>query len=336
MKKTEKIFVSITSLEILLNNVAYASTEVAEKQDGLSMKYIFIGVAVLIIILLLYLGYKMDTKGNERSTKVSHKSEKVKKKLTEKAEEIQQNSGAYEADDNITYEADKDMFENEDLNEKIEYDEDEDSLFATTFENNDSIFEDDPIEINDIPEEKTEVEEEFINEEPEEEVEEEPEEELGEEFDTSVIDGLDDEEDEEETEPKKSFDETMIFTNEDFAKDSSGNDLEEEIDNLDNLEEMEALKEEENRDSFIEELKNFKEPESDFEGFSSASNIKSTEEEPEVKPHRKYTKVKKENTSVDNDFLSQMEENLQKSKAERNAKKESSKEVKKTSRKKEN
>ena len=223
MKKTEKIFVSIASLGILLNNVAYASTEVVEEKSGLPMKYVFIGVAVLIIVLLLYLGYKMDTKGSEKPSKVSIKKEKVRKKLTEKAEEIQQNSGTYEADDNIAYEADKDMFENEDLNEKIEYDEDEDSLFGTTYEDEDSIYEDDPTQVDNFQDE-TEID---------------SEEDMGEEFDTSVIDGL---EDEEEFEDKKSFDETMIFNNEDFAKDSSGNDLEEEIDSLDNFDEMEALK----------------------------------------------------------------------------------------------
>ena len=319
MKKTGKIFVSIASLGMLLNNVAYASTEVVEEKSGLPMKYVFIGVAVLIIALLLYLGYKMDTKGSEKPSKVSIKKEKVRKKLTEKAEEIQQNSGTYEADDNITYEADKDMFENEDLNEKMEYDEDEDSLFDATYEDEDSIYEDDPTQVDNIQDE-TEID---------------SEEDMGEEFDTSVIDGLDDEEDEEETEPKKSFDETMIFTNEDFAKDSSGNDLEEEIDSLDNLDEMEALKEEENKDSFIDALKNFQEPESDFEGFSSAVN--SSKKEDEVKEHKKYTKVKKEDSLMDNDFLSQMEENLQKNKAERDAKKETNdkKTTRRTSKKKE-
>lgn len=319
MKKTGKIFVSIASLGMLLNNVAYASTEVVEEKSGLPMKYVFIGVAVLIIALLLYLGYKMDTKGSEKPSKVSIKKEKVRKKLTEKAEEIQQNSGTYEADDNITYEADKDMFENEDFNEKMEYDEDEDSLFDATYEDEDSIYEDDPTQVDNIQDE-TEID---------------SEEDMGEEFDTSVIDGLDDEEDEEETEPKKSFDETMIFTNEDFAKDSSGNDLEEEIDSLDNLDEMEALKEEENKDSFIDALKNFQEPESDFEGFSSAVN--SSKKEDEVKEHKKYTKVKKEDSLMDNDFLSQMEENLQKNKAERDAKKETNdkKTTRRTSKKKE-
>ena len=81
------------------------------------------------------------------------------------------------------------------------------------------------------------------------------------------------------------------------------------LDNLNNLEES---------DSFIEELKNFKEPESDFEGFSVASTktdeklekkIKEKMEKLEEKPVKKYTKVKKED-NPEQDFLLQMEENL--------------------------
>ena len=78
MKKTKKIFVSITSLGVLLNNVAYATTEVIRgDEESFPTKYIFIGIAVVVIGLLLFLGYKMDT--NEKSiTRTSPKAKKEK------------------------------------------------------------------------------------------------------------------------------------------------------------------------------------------------------------------------------------------------------------------
>lgn len=282
MKRTGKVFVSMASLGILLNNVAYATTEIKIKQNGVSTKFVFIGVAAFVIILLLYLGYKMDTKGNDRSPKVSHKSEKIKKKLAQKAEEIKQNDGSYEEDKEVIYEEDKNEFKNEDLNDNIEYDENEDSLFSTTFNGEDKLDESDNS--------------------------------YGEVFDTSIIDGLD----EEFESNTKKFEDTMLFNNENITKSSFGNDLEDEIDELENIDELEALKEEENKDTFIDELKNFKEPESDFKGFSSSSNEEISKKDFQVKDSSKSKNNLEENNDIaNNEFLSQMEENLEKDKLNR-------------------
>ena len=90
------------------------------------------GVAALVIILLLYLGYKLDTKESDpQSSKAFSKIEKNKKKLAQKAEAIQQNSGVYEADEAV-YEADDEIFNNDDLNDFVEYKDDEDSLFSVS------------------------------------------------------------------------------------------------------------------------------------------------------------------------------------------------------------
>ena len=375
MKKTGKFFVSMASLGLLFNNVAYAATETQEKSGGFSPKTIFIGVAGLIIVLLLYLGYKMDTKGREKPSRVSQKSEKARQKLAEKVEEIKQNSGNYEDDEGVTYEEDKGALNNDDFNETVEYNEDEDSLYEVSNEKEPSIY--------DQPEDNS-YEEEPIN-----SVEPEPEEE-GEEFDVSVIDNLDDEEPAEPVETKKVSDETILFDskdledngfesgieigsndnlednlNDNLEDNSLENNLENEIDSLDNIDEdLEAnLKAESEKDSFIDELKNFEEPESDFAGFSSAATSPKKEDEKEPEP-RKYTRVKKteepseldndlisgetvdieeptfsetEDIAPDNEFLSQLEANLQKNKADReakNAKSSKSTTTKKTTRKK--
>ncbi|MBR2289810.1 MAG: hypothetical protein IJ867_04245 [Clostridia bacterium] len=331
MKKTGKIFVSMTSLGVLLNNVAYATTEVVEESDGgLSTKYIFIGAAVVVIALLLFLGYKMDTKGNETATKVSHKAEKTKKKLSAKAEEMQQNAGKYEADEE-SYEEDGEVFDNEDLNDTTEYSgDDEDSLFSAV--------EDDDDEIEEVEDDDDE-EEDYSNGfdtgaiktvgKSEPEPEEEPEEEVGEEFDTSIIDKLDDED-----EPKNSFDETMLFNNSDFS--ATGSSLSDEIDNLENISGTEEEEEPDSidlggdDDSFINELKSFEEPESSFAGFSVSSNDEA-EKEDKFKEFKEEEKPKKvvepegeditETVAMDDDFLSQMEANLQKNQADRKSKK---------------
>jgi len=375
MKKTGKIFVSMMSLGILLNNVAYAAAETAEKsKDGSSTKYIFIGAAIIVIGLLLFLGYKMDTK-DSGATKVSHKAQKTKKKLSAKAEELKQNEGTYEADES-EYEADKESFNNEELNDSTEYNgEDEDSLFSASSEDDEDEIEDlgDDDEFND-DEANTTAEEPELRTEPEPELEPEPEDEeaTGEEFDTSIIDGLDDEEEE----PKNSFDETMLFNNSDFS--ATGNSLSDEIDNLDNInggkeampkddelvddkkveEEIPETIEDDFKDaetidfsssdddSFIDELKNFEEPESSFEGFSVSSKdddkfeeigdveepsesvkdkdadlgftTSKTTKSVESKNNVENDEVEEaEDIPMDNDFLSQMEANLQKNQEER-------------------
>ncbi|MBR1540419.1 MAG: hypothetical protein IJ629_04560 [Clostridia bacterium] len=329
MKRTGKIFVSMSSLGVLLNNVAYAATEVAEEsREGLPTKYIFMGVAALVIVLLLFLGYKMDTKESGSTTKVSHKAKKTRQKLSAKAEAIQQNFGEYEADEDA-YEADEEEFDNDDLNDSIEYnDDEEDSLYSVASEDEDEDEDEDegayeeneggfttgtvnPVVV-DSYEPETEMEPEL----------EEIEEDSGEEFDTSIIDGLDD-----DIDPKKSFDETMLFNNSDFS--ATGSSLEDEIDNLENIKDIEIESaDEEEESSFIDELKSFEQPESDFEGFSVASKKEEKMEEfkeMEEKSGAEELDLSNEEIAdipVDNEFLSQMEANLQKNQEERKRKTE--------------
>lgn len=359
MKRTGKIFVSMTSLGVLLNNAAYAATEVVEEsKEGLPTKYIFMGIAFLVIVLLLFLGYKMDTKGSETTTKVSHKSEKTRQKLSAKAEEIQQNSGSYEADNEV-YEDDGEIFDNDDLNDSIEYadDEEEDSLYSAATEEEpfggpvEEPVEEEPVSgfSTSVPEEEPVV---VDSEEPELETEIEPEleeeEATGEEFDTSIIDGLDDEE--EIVEPKKSFDETMLFNNSDFS--ASGSSLEDEIDNLDNIDDSEIKligDEEDDDSSFVEDLKSFEKPESSFAGFSVAPAEDKMEEfndnEEEIVEEdlgvdeetttsdpvdKEFVSQVESNLGMNSDFLSQMEANLQKNKEDRKSAKKEIEEKKET------
>ena len=346
MKKTGKIFVSMASLGILLNNVAYATTDTAQKEGGLQIKYIFMGIAALVVVLLLYLGYKMDTKGS--SSRPTSKQKKAKAKLEQKAEEIKHNDGVYEEDADITYEEDGAM-DNDELNEVTEYsddDEEEGSLYAApaTNENEESLFEEsgEPTEENPEPAEP-------LNDTTEEDV--------GEEFDTSVIDKLDEDEPVEDNNlGKDSFDETMLFNSDDFntadASFETGTD-EIDTDNVEISSEPEEVKEPEEpaveeitteepkedveinildntEDSFINELKNFEEPESDFEGFSSGKKTDKPDKKEEPVEETVKEPVETETVeepkisfSTDDDFLSQMEANLQKNKADREAKKAS-------------
>ena len=335
MKRTGKIYVSMASLGVLINNVAYPTTEVAEEsKEGLPTKYIFMGVAALVIVLLLFLGYKMDTKESGSATKVSHKAEKTRQKLSAKAEAMQPNSGEYEADEEA-YEADGEEFDNDDLNDSIEYnDDEEDSLYSAANEDEDEAEEEfegeyeeneDGFATGTVNTVKPVVVDSY---EPETETEMEPEleeiEDSGEEFDTSIIDGLDD-----DIDPKKSFDETMLFNNSDFS--ATGSSLEDEIDNLENINDTETEESadlEEEEDNFIDELKSFEQPESDFEGFSVASKKEEKMEEfKEMEDEVEAEELAPSDEEVadipmDNEFLSQMEANLQKNQEDRKSKKE--------------
>lgn len=377
MKKTKKILGSLVTTSLLLNKTVYAAEEVAKEGEGFPTKYIFMGVALLVIVLLLFLGYRMDSRGGEFS---SPRAPKKQKKQKSKIKEVEHDDIEYTADNNVNYT--NDNINTNDLYEDTEYEEDSDDT-NTGFSLEEPFNEEDllnDVNSNSMPEVDNFDDTTY-----------------GEEFDTSIIDGLDDEEDFTPTEPIKpetpkapeinktpsSFDETMIFN--DFNNPiASSNNLENEIDELDNINDdkeisnfdnlnsnmeinnfdnlsaneevnnfenlnnpndglnnindfnefnnfnnineinnnevndLDNLNNLEESDPFIEELKNFKEPESDFEGFSVASSkvddklekkIKEKMEKLEEKPVKKYTKVKKED-NPEQDFLLQMEENL--------------------------
>lgn len=341
MKKTGKILSSLIALTLVFNNTVYATNEVASKSEGIQSKYIFMGVALLVIVLLLFLGYRMDTKENDVSTSRVPKKSKKKEPKKKVREEV-----VYNDDVNVTYESDN--VSANDLNEDVEYMEDDDRLF-TSDGSFDSDVNNNPYDfsLNNYEEDENEA--------------------TGEVFDTSIIDEIDNEDnistdsninslnmdsvnpnlnginlmdtnidslnpidtnlnnvnsinsDFIDENNSKSFDETMIFNTEN--NNFSINKLEKEIDDLDNLDsDIKETNINEETDSFIEELKKFKEPESTFEGFSVATN-----ENGEGNSKTKYTKKEDleeqpiieempEELPVDYNFLFQMEENLEKEK----------------------
>ena len=294
MKKTKKFLGSIATAAILLNKTVYAASEVAEESEGFPSKYVFMGVALLVIVLLLFLGYRMDSKDEGMpSYKAPKKDKKNKSSKKQPKEDI-----AYTEDKNVTYETDK-YIDTNDLNDEIEYDEEE-SLFDIDSNDSEPKLYDDSF--TDTTYTDTSYEEDNLYNNTEDETEE-----YGEIFDTSIIDGIDDEDEISNTEDKEpetsmetsnTFDETMIFNNLD---NTTSTNLEDEINNL-----------EEEKDPFIEELKNFKEPETTFAGFSVGDDSNKVEHSKE-KSSKKYTKNKKEDsdTNVEEDFLLQMEANLQ-------------------------
>lgn len=376
MKKLKSTLILSGAMFSICNSCLAASSESTDNSVTYT-KYIVIIIAVVIIALLLFLGFKMDTKEDG----VSYSKPKKSKEKENEEQDVK-----YESD-NVKYE--DDLINPNDLSEAMEYEEDESSLFDT---------------LNDNSESNNELD--VINTEPEEE--------YGEEFDTSIIDDIEDEDDIVIPETSQ---ETMIFNNppvdaptidetvnnpiddenveneepkvedsenqdpiiDDFdenliedplaTQDSTENDssdpiiedteLDKMIDELpDNTsddfidepskkEDENVIKSIDNVDPLMAELSKAKE-ESNFEGFSVSNSTEKnisndiieeapdnliSEEQPKEKTKRKYTKTKKnEDAPIVNeeDFMAQMEENLKKDKAERDAKKS-----KKTTKKKE-
>jgi hypothetical protein len=322
MKKSSKILSSLTIFALVFNNTVYAASETVTESEGIPSKYIFIGIAAVVIILLLFLGYKMDTKGEDM-----FESKPVKKAEKKSVNKVKTKESQYKEDLDIPYE--NDNIDSSKLNDEIEYSADEEESLFSNENNDEGKVENEEINNNDYEADETYEDEEE-----------------GEEFDTSIIDGIEDEEDiviPRTEKNSKSFDETMVFNN-GTTSFTTNNNLEAEIDNLENIDEssdeINILNNNES-DPFIEELKNFKEPESDFAGFSvTPSNNEVTEK----KASKTYRKVKKPEILVDdeyddaeasNDFLSQMEANLQKKEKEKVAKKTTTKKSTTTRKKKE-
>lgn len=329
MKKSGKISISllVSSVVLEMNNFAYAATSTTE-ESAFPVKYIFLGIAFLVIILLLFLGYRMDSKGD--SPIIKPKKTKIEKKPSPKEETYEADDISYESDnintadlvDKSEYEEDNDIYENNLVSDFS----DDDNTLNTDFDNIDSSINDSKLYNNLSVEDDEEVNSTNTLEDTN------PEEELGEDFDTSIIDNI---EDEDEIEiPKKVSDETMVFNN--FT---GTNDLENEIDSLDDMDsiddnEVSNLEEEDNNVA-INEINSFKEPETTFEGFSVASD---ESEKNKVEPKKKkYTKVKKltkkETKGTDEvtetnkdvfsneDFLKEMENNLLKNQEKRKSNK---------------
>ena len=341
--KNFKRIVTVSSFLLIVANTVYATSEEAATADTNYTKYILMGVAALVIVLLLFLGYKMDSKGSELDIP---KPPKKVDKSEMKDVKYEQDEASYEDDPSITV---------DDLDEITEYEDDEEeSLFSNS--------NGDDIELSHSGMSTNNNVSNAVKPEPPKPVAppvEEPEA-TGEEFDTSIIDSIEDDdslssmgsndvvEDDFEmpldSEPMEvpgvsdiseltgasdaiDIDGTMVFDNSKIL----GSALDDEMDNLDNEIDIGS----DTSDPLIDSLKNFKEPESTFGGFSVSDPNEEIDisEEPAVKP-KKYTKTKEviedkpeEITSIASDkgFLEQMERNLQKNKEERDAKKSTKK-----------
>lgn len=379
MKKLGKILVSLSIPVLLLNNIVYATSGEASSSEGFSTKYIFMGIAALVIIMLLFLGYKMDTKDDSAPSKPSKKAQKAAKAKKVKQQKVQE---VYE-EDNTKYEDDN--INAEDLVEDSEYEEDyndeaynEEDYNEEYSDNSTYVDDDEDVLYSDLSESYSEeenvIKENEVEKDPEEAVgtmfdtsiidnidndaevpelenstEEQPVEAMGAMFDTSIIDNIDNDVElpaiEEKIEEKPivenstpAFDETMIFNEPPITNNivevnpmdnlDNTNEIINDIESIDSVDnKIKDVKVEEEENSFIKELQNFKEPESTFEGFSVATpNVEKNVEEVGEKKTRKYTKVKKaeekpEEMSINDDFLAQMEENLQKHNEEIEAKK---------------
>lgn len=337
MKNLQKILIIIIGLVMFFPSEAHAAISFSNP----SAKTIILAVFAIILVLVLYVGFKMDSYDSKKESKEKKsKADKINNYVSSKDEVYEEDEKAYEVDD----------INPEELSSNVEYEEDE--LEELGFENEN-------VE-NSLEEVSSDDIEEYVEEE----------EEPGEEFDTSIIDDLDEEDSNsnpeiknsileskissnpianvlEELKERENFEGTMVFdslaktsslekdieelddmeeSKEDYNIEESVEEdttealpgLEEEIDALDSIEESNVVDEED--DPFIKELQNFKEPESDFEGFSVKQknekeeiiNIdKDVKKEVVEKPRKKYTKIKKEENSLGEDFLKQMEKNLE-------------------------
>jgi hypothetical protein len=320
-----------------------------------------LAIGILLIIGVLFLGFKMDTSSSKgsKNKKVSKEPKAPKKKekvfdIEESNDEEDISDMPYESDDDEVYE--HDVVNQADLVEDSEYEDEDVSVFHTS-NNVESSFN------NDVDDQISFESEEDDYEEEEEDVPNEP------------VVRVEDEEEEEE-EDDDDFSSTMIFDTEKI------NGELEEIDRMDqeeyskptvNVEEtikkVENVKKEpvketvtpepiqsssDDAESFMKELKKMQEAETvdDFSGFAVEKEDKELKE-----THRRYTKKKAEDklpevevpqlsfdnvaevpeepasSQMDMNFLAQMEENLKKNQEERLSKKTTT--TRKTTKKKE-
>ena len=305
MKNWKKIAIMILIGTILLlpNEVSAASIGFTE----LSIKNIFLFIAILILVLLLYLGYRMDSNENikekepksKKNNNLNEKARYLKKSSTDDLydKEYEEDSREYEVDD----------VNPEEISESVEYEEDEEqeddndsemSLFESVQNNNDF-----GSTINfDTSDLRKELNKSSIS------------------NDDDFEDVLTSSVNKETIEEDDDFEDIVTPEVSDLEIEDDEEEYGEEfdisiIDKID--EEDEIIKE----DSFIKKLDSFKEPETDFAGFSVAS--KSSEKTyDETMTQKRYTKVKPKvvenviedtdfSDSSDLDFLKQMERNLE-------------------------
>ena len=266
-------------------------------------------LGALLIVAVLFIGYKMDkasenmpTMRREKAPKKS-KGKRAKEEYTpaEEAEIYAEENNAdmpYEEDENEYYETDSSFDDLNGLNEETEYEEDDVSLFSTANDTESSF--------NDIDDNISYDVEEPAAESVVEQEEEEPITDYSSNFGTvepeSSFGGF--ESKSMSTEENLSFDSTMIFDSnnltsaepeisatDDFEYSAPVEGLDEKIDGLDDLDDFESStlaettqKPEDTNDSqsFMNELNKYKEEaeeEEDFAGFTTTKSTKSVEED---------------------------------------------------------
>lgn len=109
-------------------------------------------IGALLIICVLFIGYKMDKysenssiikKGkNSKNKKVKHSEEITEKKETEIYDKVNNEDIPYESNENEYYENDNNFDYDSELNDETEYEEDDVSLFSCVENNKESSFDD--------------------------------------------------------------------------------------------------------------------------------------------------------------------------------------------------
>lgn len=305
MKKL-KILISSTFSFLALANNSFATSEVASQinsENSGTMNDLgpFI-IGAILIICVLFIGYKMDKSSENMPTMKKQKNTNKHKKVEKSKINTQDKKDSklydqenkfdipYEADENDYYENDKN-FDFDNLNDDMEYEEDDVSLFNHE--------KDDELTFDDIDDD------------------------ISYKFDEL------DESDVDKNSLDESFDSTMVFNskeinNEGLKKDYIEDDLDEKIDNLDDDLPDLLNRDEQDAQDFINEINKYKESSEaeNFSDFSTKSKSKKTLKEKETKNELENTvdkdsEINQAYNNMNNDFLNQMEQNLKKDQEER-------------------
>lgn len=307
MKNWKKlgIVTLIGAMLLMPNEVSAASVSLSD----MSVKNVFLILAIVIILILLYLGYKMDS--NEGIKEPKEKKSKKKEFVDSKSNYVKKQPETTYVPDEKEYEVDN--VNPEEISESVEYEEDDnEDIYTEVEEPEKSLFESSNNMDETISFDTSALNKEFSDN--TEEIED-----VGEEFDTSIIDKIDEEDDdvgfstaipqskvvveeyEEESEEYGEEFDTSIIDQIDEEFEEEVKDVEKTVNVIDEVEETEF------QGFSVGVPKSKEEPEEDFEDIE--------EIEPEVvveeKPKKRYTKVTQKVTELDEDFMRQMEKNLE-------------------------
>ena len=344
MKNWKKLalFAMVGTILLVPSEVNAASLSFSD----MTVKNAFLVISIVVILLLLYLGYRMDSNEGTPREKKSKKKEFVDSKanyVKKQTEEVYTSNDTEYEEDSREYEVDN--VNPEDISESVEYEEDN-SVYQPDEEEEEDFEDIDEITSKVEPEkslfessnndfgETISFDSSALNKEINNDIEDiakvEEEEELGEEFDTSIIDKIDDDIEDEvfSTSVPKSTTvveeyEEIVEEEEDFGEEFDTSIIDEIDDDFEDISTNETF-------SNKIETPVVEEEEEEFQGFSVSTSkaktpvvedddeiekIEEIEEIPviEEKPKKRYTKVstKSTSTALDEDFMRQMEANLE-------------------------